>query len=76
MSDQPLPWAAILALGLTQNIGYGTLYYSFSILAPDMAGGFGLSTEWISAHSPWRCSPEALPLPGWARLSTGSAPER
>lgn len=47
MSDQPLPWAAILALGLTQNIGYGTLYYSFSILAPDMAGGFGLSTEWI-----------------------------
>ncbi|MCK8780848.1 arsenite efflux MFS transporter ArsK [Rhizobium sp. NTR19] len=41
------PWNAILALGLTQNIGYGTLYYSFSILAPDMAQGFGLSTEWI-----------------------------
>jgi len=27
--------AAILALGRTQNIGYGTLYYSFSILTPD-----------------------------------------
>ncbi|MFD1328830.1 arsenite efflux MFS transporter ArsK [Mycoplana ramosa] len=47
MSHTRLPWAAIAALGLTQNIGYGTLYYSFSILASDMARGFGLSTEWI-----------------------------
>lgn len=47
MSRTRLPWAAIAALGLTQNIGYGTLYYAFSILAPDMARGFGLSTEWI-----------------------------
>ena len=38
---------AVLALGLTQIIGYGTLYYSFSILAPGMAHEFGLSTEWI-----------------------------
>lgn len=49
MSEIRLPWGAIAALGLTQNIGYGTLYYSFSILAPDMARGFGLSTEWIFA---------------------------
>jgi MFS family permease len=47
MTGERLPWTAILALGLTQNIGYGTLYYSFSILAPDMALGFGLSTGWI-----------------------------
>jgi len=37
----------IAALGLTQIIGYGTLYYSFSILAPDMARDFGWPTEWV-----------------------------
>lgn len=47
MTSPRLPIAAILALGVTQNIGYGTLYYSFSILAPDMARGFGWSTEWV-----------------------------
>lgn len=46
MSDR-VPIAAIVALGVTQNIGYGTLYYSFSILAPDMAAHFAWSTEWI-----------------------------
>lgn len=46
MSDR-VPVAAILALGVTQNIGYGTLYYAFSILAPDMAGHFAWSTEWV-----------------------------
>jgi|GEM_PF-4471441 len=40
------PVAAIVALGVTQNIGYGTLYYSFSILAPAMAADFAWPTEW------------------------------
>lgn len=44
---ESLPVAAIVVLGLTQIIGYGTLYYSFSILAPDMARDFGWSAEWI-----------------------------
>ncbi|WP_426231914.1 arsenite efflux MFS transporter ArsK [Pararhizobium sp. DWP3-4] len=35
----------IFGLGLTQIIGYGTLYYSFSILAPDMAADFGWPVE-------------------------------
>ena len=47
MSDDRLPIGAILGLGVTQIIGYGTLYYSFSILAPDMARDFGLSVEWM-----------------------------
>lgn len=47
MSVERLPIAAIAGLGLTQNIGYGTLYYSFSILAPSMARDFSVSTEWI-----------------------------
>jgi predicted MFS family arabinose efflux permease len=37
--------AIVAALGLTQIIGYGTLYYSFSILAPGMATDVGLSRE-------------------------------
>ena len=41
------PVAAIALLGLTQIIGYGSLYYSFSILAADMARGLDWSTEWI-----------------------------
>lgn len=47
MSAERLPIAAIAGLGLTQNIGYGTLYYSFSILAPSMARDFSVSNEWI-----------------------------
>ena len=35
------------ALGLTQIIGYGTLYYSFSALAASMARDIGWSQEWI-----------------------------
>jgi MFS family permease len=42
-----IPIAPIAALGVTQIIGYGTLYYSFSILASDMAADFAWSTEWI-----------------------------
>ncbi|WP_246658367.1 arsenite efflux MFS transporter ArsK [Rhizobium sp. FKY42] len=47
MSDVRLPVAAVVLLGITQIIGYGTLYYSFSILAPAIARDFGHSTEWI-----------------------------
>jgi MFS family permease len=38
---------AIWALGVTQIIGYGTLYYSFSILAPGIAADLGVAVEWI-----------------------------
>ncbi|EJJ29242.1 arsenite efflux MFS transporter ArsK [Rhizobium sp. CF142] len=46
IAERP-PVAAILALGLTQIIGYGSLYYSFSILAPSMARDLNWSSEWI-----------------------------
>ena len=46
MSER-VPLLAVLALGITQIIGYGTLYYSFSILAPDMAAQFAWSSEWV-----------------------------
>nr|WP_210280698.1 arsenite efflux MFS transporter ArsK [Phyllobacterium endophyticum] len=35
------------ALGLTQIVGYGTMTYSFSILAPDIARDFGLPLETV-----------------------------
>jgi len=35
--------AVVWALGLTQIVGYGTLYYSFGTLAPAMARSFGWS---------------------------------
>lgn len=35
------------ALGLSQIIGYGTLYYSFGVLAPLMAADFACPVEWI-----------------------------
>ncbi|MGG7518786.1 arsenite efflux MFS transporter ArsK [Allorhizobium undicola] len=37
----------VSALGLTQIIGYGTLYYSFSILAPGMANDLGVTLEQV-----------------------------
>jgi hypothetical protein len=46
-STERSPVAAILALGLTQIIGYRTLYYSFSILAHGMARDLDWSSEWI-----------------------------
>jgi hypothetical protein len=43
INPRPIVWA----LGLTQIIGYGTLYYAFSVLAPAMAEDLGWATEWI-----------------------------
>ncbi|MGY5801490.1 arsenite efflux MFS transporter ArsK [Rhizobium sp. LEGMi12c] len=45
--SERVPLLAVLALGVTQIIGYGTLYYSFSILAPDMVAQFAWSSEWV-----------------------------
>lgn len=43
LHNSKIPAGIVSALGLTQIIGYGTLYYSFSILAPNMAIDLGLS---------------------------------
>lgn len=37
----------ILALGLTQTIGYGTLYYAYGVLAPAIAREFGVGLDWF-----------------------------
>ena len=45
--NQTAPASVIWALGLTQVIGYGTLYYSFGALAPSMATEFGWPEAWV-----------------------------
>ncbi len=44
---QPSLAVAVAVLGLTQIIGYGTLYYGFAPLAEDMAQSFGWPVSWI-----------------------------
>jgi len=41
------PWIIVWLLGITQILGYGTLYYSFSILAADIAATFEWPVAWI-----------------------------
>jgi hypothetical protein len=47
--NQHVPVGIVAALGLTQIIGYGTLYYSFSILAPRMAADLGITLAQVFA---------------------------
>jgi MFS family permease len=47
MADTRSNAGAIWALGATQIIGYGTLYYSFSILAPSIAVDLNVAVESI-----------------------------
>jgi MFS family permease len=45
--DVRAPALAVWALGLTQIVGYGTLYYAFAILAPAMSAELGLPEQWV-----------------------------
>jgi MFS family permease len=47
--DAKPPALAIWGLGLTQIVGYGTLFYSFSVLAPAMALELALPQQWVFA---------------------------
>lgn len=47
MNEMKAPARLIWALGITQIIGYGTLYYAFSILAPQMARDFSIPEETV-----------------------------
>lgn len=41
------PVAIVWLLGVSQIVAYGTLYYSFAILAEDVAGSFGWPVSWL-----------------------------
>ncbi|MCX7304074.1 MAG: arsenite efflux MFS transporter ArsK [Hyphomicrobiales bacterium] len=49
LPDTIAPAVAIWALGVTQIIGYGTLFYSFPVLAPAMSVELQLPQEWVFA---------------------------
>ncbi len=38
---------AVAALGASQILGYGTLYYAFPLLVPGIAAEFGVSQPWL-----------------------------
>ncbi len=61
----------IWALGLTQIVGYGTLYYSFSTLAPQMARSFGWTEAWV-----YGALSASLLLGGLVAPLAGSAADR
>mgnify|MGYP001126272820 CR=1 FL=1 len=46
LSD-PRRWLVVGALGISQIVGYGTLYYAFSVLAPAIAADLSWSMEWL-----------------------------
>ncbi len=49
MSADRAPAAVIWSLGVTQIAGYGTLFYSFAILAPSISAALGWPQQWIFA---------------------------
>ena len=49
IDDRKVPASAIWALGATQIVGYGTLFYSYSILAPAVAAELAWSQQWVFA---------------------------
>lgn len=66
---------AVTALGLTQIIGYGTLYYSFSALADSMAKDVGWSSEWVFAAFSISLLAGALPRRSQEAGSTSMEPD-
>ncbi|CDZ47002.1 arsenite efflux MFS transporter ArsK [Neorhizobium galegae] len=46
-NEQKLPLWALIGLGASQNIGYGTLYYALSILVPEISRDVGRSEQWV-----------------------------
>ena len=44
-----VPPSIIWALGITQIIGYGSLYYSFSVLSVQIGENLAWSTQWVFA---------------------------
>lgn len=67
---------AVWLLGVSQIIGYGTLYYSFSILTADIGGSLGVSGAWLygSLSVGLLASGLVAPLVGRAIDHRGAAP--
>src|SRR5438034_8405896 len=47
------PWKLVWILAITQVISWGTLYYAFGILAPEMQREFGWRAEIVFGAFSW-----------------------
>ncbi len=61
-------WVISLLLGITQTIGYGTIYYAFGVLAPAMAADTGFSVPAVYGFYSLAMGAGALVAPKAGRL--------
>src|SRR3569833_2724611 len=47
------PWKAVYLLAVTQIVSWGSLYYAFAIVAPDIQREFGWRTELVFGAYSW-----------------------
>lgn len=69
MSADRASAAVIWALGVTQIVGYGTLFYSFAILAPGISATFGWPQAWIFGALSLSLIAGSLAAPSAGRLA-------
>jgi hypothetical protein len=53
MTTPQAPWKIISILSLTQVVSWGSLYYAFAIVAPDMQREFGWRAEVVFGAFSW-----------------------
>lgn len=69
-ADGP-PYILVIGLGITQIIGYGSLYYTFAVVEPSIARELGLTSTWT-----FGCLSVALLLGGFAAPWAGRLIDR
>lgn len=60
--ERRLPIWALIGLGATQIVGYGTLYYAFRYPRPDIAKNVGISEKWVRRFSLIDVCDQMLPM--------------
>ena len=67
--DAASKWQVIAALGVTQIIGYGSVFYSFSPLMQPLQRALGADKSVVVGHSRWPCSRRRPARSWWAGRS-------
>ncbi len=69
VDSERAPAFVVWALGTTQIVGYGTMFYSFAILAPDISTSLGWTEQWLFAGLTLSLVAASLFAPGAGRLA-------
>lgn len=72
----PSDFVIAILIGITQTIGYGSLYYSFGVLAPFMAEDTGLSLTFVYGLFSIALLASGFVAPRAGRLFDGTDPAR